>query len=436
MLCKLFANFDIMETTTAILLDTRFEKKNKKYPVKLRITHERVSRHYKTGHDLTEAEYKKVFSNKAKGDYLDLQKEFNTLLETTNSIIKSIPTFSFDEYKKRCEVGTGESTDIFYRYRVELDELEKHEQRSSADNYRATYLSLVKFLRYRNAGRVAPDQLPTLYFKEVDIDFLKQFQRWFLEVDHIKLKTGEKKFKSISTLSIYLRTLRKLFNDALRLGDITTKEYPFGKDRYSIPKPLNNKRALELSDIKKLMQYECIGSQEQLYCDIWRLSYLCVGINITDLCRLQYKNIQDRTLWYYRYKNIRHPEQKKIVLSLPDMAIEIIKRHGSPLHTPDEYIFPFLKSGMSKTEQLDAIHEVVKQTNKHIGNVAAKLGINTKVTSYVARHSAATILLKAKEPIKHISDLLGHTDIKTTQDYLGEFGSGQKDEAAAKLTDF
>lgn len=55
------------------------------------------------------------------------------------------------------------------------------------------------------------------------------------------------------------------------------------------------------------------------------------------------------------------------------------------------------------------------------------------MTTYVARHSFATILKNSGVNISLISEMLGHTDLKTTQIYLDSFDNKQMDAAMSNL---
>jgi integrase len=66
--------------------------------------------------------------------------------------------------------------------------------------------------------------------------------------------------------------------------------------------------------------------------------------------------------------------------------------------------------------------------------MAETLKIDGKLTSYVARHSWATIAKDLNVPISVISEGLGHEDIKTTQIYLDSFDDEVLDKANQMIT--
>lgn len=79
------------------------------------------------------------------------------------------------------------------------------------------------------------------------------------------------------------------------------------------------------------------------------------------------------------------------------------------------------------------VHKVCHQINQELKVFAKELDIKAEVTTYVARHSFATILKKSGVNIGIISEALGHQDIKTTQIYLSRFDNEQVDEAMKNL---
>lgn len=54
-------------------------------------------------------------------------------------------------------------------------------------------------------------------------------------------------------------------------------------------------------------------------------------------------------------------------------------------------------------------------------HILIKLGIDKKVTTYVARHTFSTILKRSGASTEYIQESLGHADKKTTENYLGSF---------------
>lgn len=99
------------------------------------------------------------------------------------------------------------------------------------------------------------------------------------------------------------------------------------------------------------------------------------------------------------------------------------------------YLFPILDNRVHKTpmQRFNRERKLCHQINKELHKLADELGIKEDVTTYVARHSFATVLKKSGVNIGIISQALGHQDIKTTQVYLSKFDDEQVDSAMKNL---
>jgi hypothetical protein len=84
-------------------------------------------------------------------------------------------------------------------------------------------------------------------------------------------------------------------------------------------------------------------------------------------------------------------------------------------------------------QKQNRIHKVLGQINGELKVLASELEIEADMTTYVARHSFASILKNYGVNVSLISEMLGHTDLKTTQIYLDSFENEQLDEAMSNL---
>ena len=71
--------------------------------------------------------------------------------------------------------------------------------------------------------------------------------------------------------------------------------------------------------------------------------------------------------------------------------------------------------------------------NYYLKNIGKKLNVSTKITTYVARHSFATVLKRSGVNTSIISEAMGHSSEKVTQIYLDSFENDQIDEAMSNL---
>ena len=170
--------------------------------------------------------------------------------------------------------------------------------------------------------------------------------------------------------------------------------------------------------------------------DIWLFSFYCNGMNMTDICHLTHENIQDNFIYYFRSKTIRTQREKKpIEVYLAEPALMIIKRWAVRLISPDDFIFSILNKGMDYEEQFWASKNFTRSVNHYMGSLAKQLEINCKLTTYVARHSYATLLKFMGTSIEEISESLGHSNVSTKKSYLDSFPKEHKKDTANKLVD-
>jgi integrase len=194
--------------------------------------------------------------------------------------------------------------------------------------------------------------------------------------------------------------------------------------------------ALNLAQIKAVLNYELTTDIEKRSRDLWYFSYLCNGININDLCRLKHKDISGGEIHFLRQKTIRTTKnQKTIAATLLPQMIDIIKKWGTKEKKPDSYIFPFLSSGLNpKTEKM-IIQNCTRLINKKMAAISKALNYDN-ISTYTARHSYATVLKRSGANIAFISESLGHSDLRTTENYLASFEQEERAKNALKLTEF
>jgi site-specific recombinase XerD len=244
------------------------------------------------------------------------------------------------------------------------------------------------------------------------------------------------KNNSYTTIGIYLRCLRKLYNDYLENNNLPNdKTYPFGKNKYQIPKGQNIKKALFKSDIIKIKDYEPETDAESFAKDMFLFSYLCNGINISDILRLKYKNIQNDKIYFIREKtkNTTKNNQRYIEILTTEIVNDIIEKWKNKDDKPENFIFRELNNNMTEIEKRKRTQQVTKNINKYLKRIAKKLELNINLTTYVARHSFATILKREGASTEFIGESFGHSSILTTQSYLDSFGDDFKIEIMKKL---
>jgi len=407
------------QATVGIALDTRATKADGTYPVKLRVIHNRQNRLYSTAYSLNKDEFERLHTSTTK-KLKDIRSDISALETLARDIIDQLPVFSFEAFKYKLfgkATGTSDPQDVYGAFREQIKDMERHNQIGNANVYLCALTSLQK---YR----------PKLTFEQVNVRFLKDYETAMTAQGN-----------GLTTVSMYLRCLRSMYNKAMANGIINRDLYPFGsakqQGKYCIPAPQNIKKALLLSDIKKIFDYIPTSDSEAMYRDLWIFSYLCNGANMKDICLLKYQNIDGDTITFRRSKTVRtNVKSKPIVAAYIDKLREIVARWGNVSKAPASYVFPILMPADNEKRIKERVAQVVKLTNKYIKRVAEATGIEANVTTYTARHSFATTLRDAGVNVYFISESMGHSDIKTTENYLASLKNNRRNEIASKLTDF
>ena len=254
-------------------------------------------------------------------------------------------------------------------------------------------------------------------FSDINIEWLKKYEQWLK-------KNGNNEV----TIFTAFRNIRTAYNKAIAAKCTSKNSYPFIEYKLSKFDISTSKRAISKNNIKKIIELDL--NDEDFYIkfsrDLFIFSYLCGGINFVDISELKSNNITNHTLYYIRKKT-----KKKILTPLSKEAMEIINKYSSD----NNYLFPILNEKIHKTElqKANRIHKVLGKVNSSLKKIAKMLDLNINLTTYVARHSFATVLKNSGINVSLISESLGHSDIKTTQIYLDSFESSQVEEAFKNL---
>lgn len=439
------------QVTTAIMLEKRMPRKDGHYPVKLRVTSERKQKFYtiryvpeKIGDDFTEyqkfwsrkvdksismneQEFKKIRKENPPEPYKTMAIYIQTQEKEAQDTIAAIKQFTFERFEGKYFAQEKDDQDIFAAIVSKAEALRKDGKIGTAVLYENTISSLKDFTK--------KDNYP---FGSVTTNFLKEYETWMLTPRTIKVKIkGKEKEKekknSKTTASIYLRCLRAIFNESAP----EDTSYPFGKGKYTIPKWNHNKRALTQADVSKIAGRSVIdGSMEHRSRDLWLFSYLCNGMNFKDIANLKYSNIKGDTIVFERAKTAKSGnEVMDITVIITPQIDKIIDKWGCNPRSQDQFIFDILQNGMTAEEQHRTIKQMVKNTNKYMRRICSALEI-PEATTYVARHSFATVLKRSGASVEYISESLGHKNISTTQNYLADFEIEEKRKWAEKLANF
>ena len=174
------------------------------------------------------------------------------------------------------------------------------------------------------------------------------------------------------------------------------------KVKKSLPHTLTEEEVIKLLDIKTIdsFSYRNKAMLELMY---------ATGIRVSELVNLK---LQDVDLTNDIIRTFGKGSKERII-PIGDYAKEYLEKYiyeyrGSMLKSrPCEYVF-INNHGNNLTRQ--AFFKIIKR-------IAKEKDIKTELSPHTLRHSFATHLLKYGADLRTIQELLGHSDISTTQIY-------------------
>ena len=408
-----------MNTSISVVLYTSKTLSNGEHPLMLRLTKERKMR-YTSLHLSLDAKFWDFTKNKPKRNCPNKDK-INTLIEQKTQKFRNQIT----EYKI-------ENRD--YTLNSLIQRVEQPVIKQTFSSYFDLFLSTLmaeKRLGYAKTFQELKSSIKSycntldFYFTDIDILWLRGYELFLRE-----RKNAE------NTIGIRFRSLRVLYNRAITDNIVKRSSYPFDTFKVSKFHEQTNKRAIVREDIKRIIDLDLrtITTYHSPYLELGRdvfiFSYLSCGMNLTDIANLKYADIINDRVTYNRQKT-----GKLISFQLQPFSKIIIEKYHKNIATSQDYIFPILDRKVHKTEiqKRDRIKKANKAINSALRKIGKELEIPIELTTYVARHTYATVLKRSGVNVAIISESLGHSDLATTQIYLDSFENSQIDEAMKNL---
>ena len=410
----------------SIVLDKRRIKADGKFPVKLRVftSTPRKQVLYPTIFDYTEKEFQSIWETaKPRNDLKEQRQELLALENKANNVVKKLSPFSFEQFEKHLFRKVGEGLKIHYHFKNQIEELLSRKQLGTANTYQ---LAEKSFVAFTDTNR--KQKYKDLTFIDITKDWLKNYENFMTE----------QKGRSLTTVSMYVRTLRAIFNKAIDEKELEKDYYPFGKRKYQVPATNNVKKALNKDGLKALFQIVPNSPEQVKAKDFWFFSYACNGMNIKDIALLRYKDIQNEKIEFYRAKTriTSKGNLKPITVYLNDFSKSIIKKYGKESQNKEDFIFNVINESMTPEQRQVAIKNFTRFINQHLKKLCRLNGLSEDISTYSARHSFASNFVVGGATIVDVMESLGHSNIQTTQNYLRSFDSETKKELANSLMNF
>ena len=403
-----------MASVKAILYPNHKNTHNQ-YPILIQILHNRKKRTIATGYYLRKSQWDKVSCSaieKSKNrDEKIFLKQLNTMLAKKVNHIRRViisleekeKSFTIDEILERVKSKNIQTSVFEYCDKIATS-MEEVGRVGNAKYYKASLNALKKFKKGKD-----------LTFDELNYKLIIQFEK--------HLQKNKCKPNSIAA---YMKAIRGLYNFAIKDGLANKDLYPF--DDYKIKFEKTIKRAIlkdDITAIKNIDLSDLPGMDKAR--DIFLFSFYCRGISFVDIAFLQVKNIVIDRIFYSRNKT-----HQKFSIKLTPQIIEIVKKYND-LKEPESYIFPIIIE--PEEDKYLQYQNALRLTNKKLKKLGELLEFPFPLTTYVARHSWATIAKRQGISTAVISEGLGHETERTTQIYLDSFENDVLDAANDLITD-
>lgn len=399
-----------------IIMDTRREKSDGSFNVAIRVTHYKKVYTINSGVSVIEkywneknSEVTKVHPN---SQLLNLKVSKNFYL-IQQAILKLEDDFSIQNLRNLIDgKPKEEKTTTFKSFADEL--ITQMMETSKTGNALVYQTAVNRFIAF--CGK-------DISFVEINFTLLDQFK-------HHLLISGLK----LNSISNYFRSIRAIYNKAIKLKVIDRSYYPFYD--ISIKGEKTIKRAILGDDIYKLEQIlfklETPPSESRTAIlkslNYFLLSYYLIGISFTDLAYLKPENIVEGRIVYRRRKTHKYYNVK-----IFPKAERILSKFAS---YNGKYLLSILPEEIPEDsiESKKIIKQWIKTTNKYLKRLSEEAEINREITTYVARHTFATSAKRLGFSNELIAEALGHEyGNKITNIYLDTFDSNLIDDMHYKV---
>lgn len=400
-----YENRDVTLTLTRKLRN----KNDETAPVFWRVTHNRKLKFFKTGLTMSEGAWTEFMERNLlkHADTKTTLKNYrrNVLIPAIDRLIED-DSFTLDELDRELKGGDRESVNDAFKGKIA--ELEEGNATGNASIYRTALNSLMIFGGYRKLRnkekrdayideyiskkhiRVGKNVFP---IPEIEIRFSEITPKFLNDWENFNRDVGN----SVSYIAINMRTLRAVINNDGGKPYLEGNKYPYGKGKYVIPKGRRRKTYLPITDVWKMEEYHSDNDYLMRAKDMFLFMFYGSGMNIGDVCRLRYSDIQRTEIRFFREKTsyTSGDEPEPIYVPLLPPMIEIINRWGNK--DQSGYIFPFLNGieprRSNEVRIKDAINAETNRINSSLKIVPTELELDAELSTNWARHSYMTHLL-------------------------------------------
>lgn len=279
-----------------------------------------------------------------------------------------------------------------------IDDMRKIGKRSTANRFE---VSLKSLLRYTEGHEVA--------WSEFTSTFVLGYEEFMMRRGLCRNST-----------SCYMRSLRSVVNRAIE-QDYEVPRNPFKHVYMGVDKTV--KRAVPLATVCKLRDMNLVGYPSLDFArNVFMFAFYTRGMSFVDIAFLKKSDVSNGVITYSRRKT-----RQQLQVRIEPATRKIIDSFGK---NESDYLLPILSDGEDvELQYVNAYNRV----NRNIQKIGKMLGLETKLTLYVARHAWASIAHSNNVSISTISKAMGHDSENTTLIYLQSLDTSSVDKANSDI---
>lgn len=276
-----------------------------------------------------------------------------------------------------------------------ITQLKKIGKLRTAETYTATLRS---FMRFRNDTDVLLD--------DITPELIEMYEAYLQNNGVVR-----------NTSSFYMRILRAVYNRAVE-KEFVKQRNPFKNVYTGVDKTA--KRALPLSTIRRIKNLDLTRLPKLEFArDMFLFSFYTRGMSFIDMAFLKKTDLQNGYLKYRRRKT-----KQQLFIRWEKCMQEILDKHNAP---ESPYLLPIIK--VAEQNERKQYGNALREVNNKLKEIAKTICLPIPLSTYVARHSWASIARSKNIPISVISEGMGHDSEMTTQIYLSSLDSSAIDHA-------
>lgn len=304
--------------------------------------------------------------------------------------------FDVDQILQRYASAPLRSQSFLSFTSVLLEDLAQSGRHRTVSTYRSAIRSFICFLQ--------PHE--DIALQEIDAHLMVRYESWL-----------NARGVCPNTSSYYLRNLRAIFNRAVEQGRVTVAQSPFKHVYTGIGK--TQKRAIPLERIRQIRDLDLPSKPLAFARDIFLFSFYTRGMSFVDMAFLKKTDLHHGILRYRRRKT-----GQQLLVKWEKPMQELVDRYDT---TGSPYLLPLIrKHGSDEWRQYqNEVHRI----NRNLKVIGEQIGLPIPLTTYVARHTWASIAQSKQVGLSVISEALGHDSEKTTQIYLASLDTHAVDQA-------